>query len=109
MAEPISINGPAVAPPGGKTQDYREAHQVRIRAAAIHAALASGSSPRRGRCTSTNSGPTADHTDPPEVQKAMTRLDQIMESGRSLRADVPRELLRRIRFNSRPGTLNIQV
>ena len=70
MAEPISINGPAVAPPGGKTQDYREAHQVRIRAAATR--------PR---------GPPGH---PPEVQKAMTRLDQIMESGRSLRADVPR-------------------
>ena len=66
MAEPISINGPAVAPPGGKTQDYREAHQVRIRAAATRP------------------------SDPPEVQKAMTRLDQIMVSGRTPRADVPR-------------------
>ena len=66
MAEPISINGPAVAPPGAKTQDYREAHQVRIRAAATRP------------------------SDPPAVQKAITRLDQIMHSGRPLRGDVPR-------------------
>ena len=58
MAEPISINGPAVAPPDAKTRDYREAHQVRIRAAATRP------------------------SDPPAMQKAMTRLNQIMESGR---------------------------
>ncbi len=66
MADPISINGPAVAPLGGKTQGYREAHQVRIRAAATRP------------------------SDPPAVQKAITRLDQIMESSRPLRGDVPR-------------------
>jgi hypothetical protein len=66
MAEPISINGPAVAPPGGKTRDYREAHQVRIRAAATRP------------------------SDPPAMQKAMTRLNQVMGSDRSPRADVPR-------------------
>ena len=66
MAEPISANDPAVALLGGKTQGYREAHQVRIRAAATRP------------------------SDPPAVQKAITRLDQIMESSRPLRGDVPR-------------------
>lgn len=66
MAEPLSINGPTVAPPGPKTPGYREAHQVRIRAAVTRP------------------------SDPPAVQKAITRLDQIMESGRALRGDVPR-------------------
>ena len=66
MAEPININGPAVAPLGTKAQGYREAHQVRIRAAATRP------------------------SDPPMVQKAITRLDQIMESNRPLRGDVPR-------------------
>ncbi|MDP6786848.1 MAG: hypothetical protein QF830_05860 [Rhodospirillales bacterium] len=67
MAEPISTNGPAVAPLGAKTRGYREAHQVRIRAAATRP------------------------SDAPMVQKAITRLDQIMESNRPLRDDVPRD------------------
>ena len=66
MAEPININGPTVAPLGGKTEGYREAHQVRVRAAATRS------------------------SDTPALQKAMTRLDRIMLSGRPLRGDVPR-------------------